>query len=379
MKTEQLPTRPWIDAVRKLGPIFAERAAAHDAEGRFVADNYVQLKEHKVLSAAVPAELGGGNASHSELCAMLRELAQYCGSTALALSMHTHLVAAAVWRYRHGQPGEALLRKVAASELVLVSTGAGDWVESVGRAEREPGGFRVSAVKRFVSGCLIGDLLVTSAPYDDPEHGAQVLHFPVSMRAEGVSVREDWDTLGMRGSGSHSVELNKVFVPEDAIALRRPRGQWHASWNLVLAVAGPIYTAPYVGIAECARTIAHERVSGKPADAILLQSMGELDNWLTTAQMAFREMVALTNNYDVELSVELANQMLIRKTIVANAAKATVTKAIEVVGGSAYFRRTGLERLLRDVEGAPFHPLPEKRQLDFTGRVALGFPITSTS
>jgi alkylation response protein AidB-like acyl-CoA dehydrogenase len=102
--------------------------------------------------------------------------------------------------------------------------------------------------------------------------------------------------------------------------------------------------------------------------------MGELDNCLTTAQMAWREMVELTNDYDVEPDVDRANRMLIRKTIAANAARATVAKAIEVVGGSAYFRRLGLERLLRDVEGAPFHPLPQKKQLDFTGRVALGLP-----
>jgi alkylation response protein AidB-like acyl-CoA dehydrogenase len=45
---------------------------------------------------------------------------------------------------------------------------------------------------------------------------------------------------------------------------------------------------------------------------------------------------------------------------------------VEVVGGSAYFRKLGLERLLRDIHGAPFHPLPEKKQLEFSGRVALG-------
>ena len=109
------------------------------------------------MSALVPSELGGGGATHGEVCQVLRELAHHCGSTALALSMHTHLVAAAVWRHKHGQPAEALLRKIAASELVLVSTGAGDWVDSVGKAERAPGGYRVSAVKRFGSGSPVGD------------------------------------------------------------------------------------------------------------------------------------------------------------------------------------------------------------------------------
>lgn len=42
---------------------------------------------------------------------MLRELARHCGSTALALSMHTHLLAFTVWRWREGQPVEPLLRQ----------------------------------------------------------------------------------------------------------------------------------------------------------------------------------------------------------------------------------------------------------------------------
>jgi alkylation response protein AidB-like acyl-CoA dehydrogenase len=157
--TAQAPTQSrFLELARTLGPRFVERARVHDLEGRFVEQNYLELKEQRVMSAGVPVELGGGGASHAELVDMLRELGKFCGSTALALSMHTHLVAAAVWRHRHGQPAEALLRKVAGGELVLVSTGAGDWIDSVGRAERVPGGYRVTALKRFASGCQVGDL-----------------------------------------------------------------------------------------------------------------------------------------------------------------------------------------------------------------------------
>ena len=49
-----------------------------------------------------------------------------------------------------------------------------------------------------------------------------------------------------------------------------------------------------------------------------------------------------------------------------------VEKALEAVGGTGLFRSMGLERLLRDVHGAQFHPLPAKRQHCFTGRVAFG-------
>ena len=68
----------------------------------------------------MPAELGGGGASHAQICELLRVMAHSCPSTALALSTHQHLVAAAVGRHLHGQPAEALLRRVAEAERVLV-------------------------------------------------------------------------------------------------------------------------------------------------------------------------------------------------------------------------------------------------------------------
>jgi alkylation response protein AidB-like acyl-CoA dehydrogenase len=62
----------------------------------------------------------------------------------------------------------------------------------------------------------------------------------------------------------------------------------------------------------------------------------------------------------------------VSKTIVVNAIQTVVAKAVEIAGGAAYFRRHPLERLWRDVQAAQFHPLPEKKQLLFTGRVAMG-------
>ena len=358
--------------LERLGPQLREGAAAADREGRFVHDNYASLKDARFFSALVPTELGGGGVSHSQMCDALRQLAHYCSSTALAVSMHQHLVAATVWKYKRDQPGEALLRKVADGQLVLVSTGAGDWLNSNGEMQRVEGGYLVTARKHFASGGPAGDMIITTSRYDDPEQGPQVLHFPVPLEAKGVRSLEDWDAHGMRATGSNTLELEGVFVPDAAIALRRPQGQWHPAWNVVLTVAVPLYMAPYVGVAERAAELARDMLRKREADVYAVSLLGEMENSLVQAQLAFRDAVANANNYDFAPENERASAALARKTLVSKAAVATVERACEAVGGPSYFRRSPLEQLLRDVRASGFHPLPEKKQLAFTGRVALG-------
>jgi alkylation response protein AidB-like acyl-CoA dehydrogenase len=367
--------------VEDIGPRFAEGAAERDTGDVFVADNYDVLKRHKVFSALVPAELGGGGAGHGAMCAFLRRLAHFCPSTALALSMHQHLVAAAVYNHRSGRPGRAMLERVAAGEVALVSTGAGDWMESNGAVARAEGGFRVSARKPFCSGAPRGGVLVTSAPFKDPAEGWQVLHFPVPFSAQGVSLVDDWRTLGMRATGSNTVVLEGVFVPEEAVVLRRPRGRFHPAWNVILGAALPLIMSAYAGVAEAAAAIGREQAKKRRGDdPILPYLLGELGNHLTVAQLAVDDMIHLARDLDFAASLDLSCAMLARKTIAAEHVLATVEKALEVAGGAGFYRGLGLERLLRDAHGAQFHPLPAKRQHRFAGRVALGLdPIAGVA
>ena len=356
----------------EIGPGFAEGAAERDAGDTFVAGHYDVLKRHKVFSALVPADLGGAGARYSDMCAFLRQLAHYCPSTALAVSMHQHLVAAAGADHRHSRPGRALLERVAQSELVLVSTGANDWLDSNGSAIRAEKGFRITARKPFASGAPKGGLIVTSAPFEDPREGWQVLHFAVPVGADGVSLADDWHTLGMRATGSQSVILDDVFVPDDAVVLRRPRGRYHAAWSVILTVAPPLIMSPYAGVAEEAAAIGEDlarRRRGDPATPLLL---GELANHLTTVRLAVDDMIRLAGELEVEATLDLANAMLVRKTIAATHVLATAEKALEAAGGAGFYRGAGLERLLRDAHAAQFHPLPPRRQQSFTGRVTLG-------
>lgn len=129
----------------EIGPRFADRAAAVDTQDRFVAENFAELKVHGLVAAGVPEEMGGLGASHAELCEMIRRIAYHCGSTGLAFSMHSHQVATNAWRWRHQKaPVDGLLKRVAAENIMLLSSGGSDWLKGSGTATRVEGGFRIN-------------------------------------------------------------------------------------------------------------------------------------------------------------------------------------------------------------------------------------------
>jgi alkylation response protein AidB-like acyl-CoA dehydrogenase len=367
-KTPPDETCHWADIVSKLGTQFEKSSAQHDEDDSFVADNYEALKAHNFLAAAIPKELGGGGLAHSEMCDMLRLLGQSCSSTALAQSMHQHLLAAMIWKYHRGQGGEETLRKIAENQPVLVSTGARDWLESNGEVERVKGGYRVTARKHFASQSAHGDLLVTSAPFEHPDAGWKVLHFSVPFAVDGLSTMGDWMAMGMRGTGSHTVKLENVFVPEGAVTLERPQGEFHPFWNVILTVALPLVMGAYLGIAQKAAHISIEAArKQKSPKAHLASAIGAMNNELTTAELNWMDMVKIANNLDFEPHDEIGHQILTRKTNVAKACIGVVTKAMEIVGGQGFYRSFGLERLFRDVHAAHYHPLQEKDQHQFSG------------
>ena len=319
----------------------------------------------------IPKDLGGQGAGYREICALLRQLAAYHPSTALSCSMHQHIIAANFYNHLHGKPGKALLEKVAAGELVLVSTGAGDWLASSGELSKTDEGYLFSGIKHFASGSPGGDLLVTSAPFEDPDDGWQVFHFPVPLQAEGVEILDNWAPMGMRGTGSNSVKLENVFIPEASIALKRPRGDYHGMWSVVLPVALPLIMSVYRGIAEKSAQLARDR-SQQSRDPVTPYILGEMENALTTAQLAVDSMIDIADGFEFNADLETVNEIVKRKTIAAEACKETAAKAVEVCGGPGYLRPFGIESLLRDVMASHFHPLQEKRQLLFTGSIAMG-------
>ncbi len=367
-------TTNWLNLAERVAAEMGPHAATHDADDSFVAECYARLKADGFFKMHVPAELGGHGASYAELCAVVRKLAAACGSTGLAFAMHSHIVAVAAWRWRNEKaPTEGLLKRVAAENLICITSGGSDWLKSIGTATKVEGGYRIKARKMFSSGSPMGDLLVTSAVTEDPQSGSTVLHFAVPFKAEGVKIHDTWRVMGMRGTGSHDVELNDVFVPDATISGRRPQGKWHPLFHTISMLAFPIIYSAYMGVADGARAKAIEVARKKPDDGSAAYLAGEMENVYATAEIAYADMLRIADTE--KPGPETTSRQMIRRTLVAQNAIKTVERAMELAGGAAFYRGMGLERAFRDVQAARYHPLQEKPQLRYTGRVALGLDI----
>ncbi|BDT92078.1 acyl-CoA dehydrogenase family protein [Nocardia sputorum] len=360
----------WIARARRVGETLRPGVAERDRSGEISLAAFDLLRDSGLSAALVPAEFGGGGVTHREMGEILRELGRHDPSTAVAFAMHTHLVAAQVWRHNHGIDAAPLFAKVLAG-AILVSTGASDWVGSNGRAERVDGGYRVHARKAPASGCEAGTVLVTSVRWDDAPEGPQVLHCAVPFAADGVRIERTWDTLGLRASGSHTVVLEDVFVPDAAVSLARPATVWPPLLNVVLGAAMPLVMAAYLGIADGAVDLATTLAAGR-ADAPTVQLAGEMATAHTAAGDIVDAMFAASENLRFADTDQHASRTLSRKTAAADALVRTVRSAIETVGGLGYSRTCELEMRYRDVHGCLFHPLPRAKQTHFTGRVLLG-------
>jgi alkylation response protein AidB-like acyl-CoA dehydrogenase len=358
-----------------LGRIFASRAERYDETDRFVGENYELLRSGGLVEAGVPSELGGAGADVDELSQMLRTLAHHCSSTALAFSMHTHQVAIAAWRWRYQnfKPVEPLLKRIASEQTILLSSGGSDWVAGSGTAERVDGGYKITARKVFTSAAPIGDLLMTGAVLHEAGEPPMVLHFAIPMSSPNVKVMDNWKTLGMRATGSHDVVIDGHVLPEAAVILKRPAGEWHLAFQVIATVAFPLVYAVYLGVAEAACRIALGLAKKRRPDHHVAQLVGKMQTSLLGATLAHEYMLAaVRKNSPGPQSVD---EVMMGRQLVAHHAIEAVEYAMEAAGGAGFYRAPGLERRFRDIQGARYHPLQSGPQALYAGSMALGLPV----
>jgi alkylation response protein AidB-like acyl-CoA dehydrogenase len=374
-ETKSDARRDMVALAREIGQGIGGHAARHDAEGSFVEEAYEALRAAGALALGVPTELGGGGATISEVAAFQRELAHHDGATALASAMHQHVVAFTAWRHRRQMPGaEATLRRVAEEGIVLVSTGGADFTRPRGRAEKVEGGYLVSGTKVFASSVPMGSVLATMFPYEDPEQGLRVLNMAVPLASDGVVVLDNWDTLGMRGTGSNDVVLEEVFVPDERVLGNRPHGVIDPPLLVIGSIAMPIISAVYLGVAEAAYEAALAAAGARGASPTVQRQVGLMTTRLRVAAWALEGALAQVGD-DPEPDVATFAAAMAAKREIALAGVEVCDVAMEVGGGAAFFKGSLIERCYRDVRAAKFHPLTPEDTLVHAGRLALGLPV----
>ena len=366
--------RSFVERAAACGPILQQNAAQYDHEGIWVHESFEHIRDAGLLAIAVPAELGGDGATISDVAAVQRELARHCGSTALASAMHQHVTAFTAWRYARNLPGaEATLRRIASDGIVVVSTGGGDYTHPRGTAVKVDGGYRVTGRKSFVSQSPVGAVLSTMFVYDDPDRGLRVLNMSVPFASEGVTIVDRWDTMGMRGTSSHDVDFDDVFVPDERVLADRPYGEIDAPLQVISSIGFVVISAVYLGIAEGAYAHAVASLAGKQVSTIVQRQVGLMTHRLRIAGWALEGALAAVGDNPAP-SMDTVAAVMLAKREIALAAIEVCDLAMEVGGRAAFDHGSPIERAYRDVRAAKFHPLDPELTLVHAGRLALGMP-----
>ena len=264
----------------------------------------------------------------------------------------------------------------------MATSGGSDWLwptaVAVPARSNSTDGFLVSGRKAFCSQSPEATVVATTAVMGEPGPGAEVLHFAVPVAAPGVRLEETWDTLGMRGTASHDLTFDEVFVSTDKVAGRRPWGEFGTPLTAAAIHFAPVVGATYWGIAAGARDLAVvEAAATRRGPRVLAdlarvhRQVGLMDARLRVAWWALLGALdELGDDYGADAPA-LATVMLAKREAVT-AAIEVVDLAMDVLGGRSYFRHSPLERAYRDVRAGTFHPLTPEATLAYAGKLALG-------
>ncbi len=363
------------------------RAQRADADNDYFHEDLEQLRRIGYLGAAVPEELGGWGLDLAPLTREQRRLARFAPATALGLGMHHYWVGTAVEHHRSGDDSLRWLLEAAAAGQLFAAGHAetgndAPGVMSTAVATRAPGGFCISGHKMFGSNGPAWDHLgVHALDATDPDR-PRIVHGFVERDADGVTVVESWDAMGMRPSQSYDTLLDDVFVPDARVAAIVPAGSHDHPFLAAMNVwALALLSNVYVGVAERALELATRSATTKVSIAVpggtyarnpmVQHQIAEMYLELDAARAIVDRLVD-DWRAGVDHGALWPAQIVSAKWRATGAARRVVDLALEVAGGGAMMRGTELERLYRDVRCGGFHPANDALTHELVAKAALG-------
>jgi len=367
---------------------FHERAPIYDRENRFFDEDFEELRRAGYLTINVPQDLGGGGLSLLQVIREQRRLAYHAPATALAVNMHLYWIGVAADLRRMGDPSlEWLLREAAAGEIFAAghSETGNDLpvLLSTAKAERVDGGYRISGNKMFGSLTPVWTRLgVHSMDTSDPS-APKVVHAFITRGTPGYTIKETWDTLGMRPTRSDDTILDGVYVPDKYIARVVPAGALDHFVGAIFANALLNFGSIYYAVAERARDIAITAARKKTSLGVsrTMAYHPEIQHLFSEMQLTLEailpqlESVASDWSNGVDHGAAWPMKIVAAKYNAVEGAKKVVDLAMTASGGAGMFKSNELERLYRDVRCGGFHPANTTLTHEIVGKTTLGIGL----
>lgn len=395
-----------VELAEKHATEAASGAEERDRTAAFPVEVLASMQVSGFLAGCVPTELGGSDvASVHDVAVAVNRLARADASTAIAATMHLAPPFSLARSWREAVAGGDL-EHIAGVERFLAMFGSGRTIVCL--AFTEPGttllhpqteavpegdGFRLTGRKAFATNSAVAGVVGVSAKLVPPDPEGEPLFsvFFLPPDSEGLTIREDWDAIGMRASGSNDLVLDGCLAAAANHVPVGPWGRWERPLlSLTLASGFPLIAA-FLGIAEAARDLAVRTAQSRPKGPTgepvghlhaVQRLVAEMDAELAAARAILgRAGVTIDDYYaSVRPSEETLDDLhalmahyQCANLVVKRSAMAVVDAAMTASGGAGYLSASPLSRLYRDVRAGPFmQPYSPVEAYEYIGRVALG-------
>ncbi len=365
-----------------------ERAAGYDRDNRFFQEDWDAIKATGLLTINVPADMGGGGYTVAQTAAELGRLAMRAPASALAVNMHLYWLGIAAEMRRLGDPSlEWVLREAMDGQIFAAGHAeVGNDIPgmlSTSTAERVEGGYRITGHKMFGSLSPVWTRFGIHAMDANDPAGPMIIHAVLRRDQPNYTIKETWDTLGMRATRSDDTILDGVFIPDSQVMRKVPAGGADLFILCLFAAALGGIASVYTGIARRALDLAVTTARRRTSIALTRSMAYHPEVQHNVARMATRleameaQIRCLLDDWDnnVDYGDRWPLKIVSAKWNIVEGAEDIVDRAMSISGGAGMFKGNELERLYRDVRCGGFHPANTLLAPEIVGKIALGIDL----
>ena len=336
------------------------RAAQIDADDRFPRDLVRAAGTRGLMGVTVPTEAGGAGRDYVSYALAIEAVATASATLAVILAVNNSLVAEVVARFGTVAQRATWLRPLATGQAVgafaLSEANAGtDAAHQQTTATPDGAGYRLTGRKVWVANGEVADLLLVFAATEPGIGGRGVSAFLVPAGTAGLRTETTADSLGVRGLGCRDIDLDNVWVADEAMLGAAGQGFRIAMWALDGGRVAIAAQALGIGQAAFDEALAHatrRQTFGRPIGRYqaVQWMLADMATELDAARMLTYRGAAAKDTQE-RSTVEAA----MAKLYASEAAHRAADTAMQILASAGYRRGTTVERLVRDVRATEIY------------------------